>query len=106
MSLSSLPWTLAVHLKPGEHCERISDLELELQVMNVHFVLTVIIWGDGNTHFVGFSVDLNRENHIFYDGMASTQMVIFQHNKSYSSIATFGGSDSIVVCQEGRTDSF
>ncbi len=71
LSFSSLPWILAVHLKPVEHCERISDIDLELQLMNVNFVLSAIIWGDGKTHFVGISVDLNRENHIFNDGLAS-----------------------------------
>ncbi len=40
---------------------------MELQFMNVNFVLSVIIWEDETTHFVEISVDLNRENHIFYD---------------------------------------
>ena len=50
-----------------------------------------IIWGDGKTHFLGIFVDLNRENHLFNDGMVSLRMVIFKHNKSLPSIATFGG---------------
>ena len=68
-------------------------LELASQLMNFKFVLSAIIWGDRETNFVGSSVDLNRENYIFDDGMASPQMVIFHHQESLSSLAlaTFGG---------------
>ena len=52
--------------------------------MNVNFTLSAIIWGDAKTHFVGISVDMNREKHIYYDGMASEQMVILQYDKSLS----------------------
>ena len=43
-----------------------------------------------NTFCWDFSRPEQRKSH-FYDGMASPQMAIFQHNKSLSSIATFGG---------------
>ena len=59
--------------------------------MNVNFTLSAIIWGDAKTHFVGISVDMNREKHIYYDRMASERMVILQHDKSLSSITAFGG---------------
>ena len=36
LNFSSLPWILGVCIRPGKHCERISDLELELQLMNVN----------------------------------------------------------------------
>ncbi len=91
LNVLSLPWMLYVPIKPGKQCERLSDLELELQLMTVNFVLSAIIWGDGKSHFVGISIDLNRENHIFYDAMAPLRMVVYQHNKSLSSIAAFGG---------------
>ncbi len=52
LSFSSLPWMLTVHLKPGKHIERISDIDFELQLMNVNFVFSSIIWGDGKTNFV------------------------------------------------------
>ena len=53
--------------------------------MNVNFTLSAIIWGDGKTHFAGISVDMNKERHIFYDGMAKERMVILQHDQSLSS---------------------
>ena len=42
-----------------------------------NFVLAAIIWGDRKKHFVHISVDLNRGNHTFYDGMDSLQLVVF-----------------------------
>ena len=54
LSFSSLPWILAVCLKPGKHCEQISDLELELQVMIDKFDLFAIIQGDEKHILLGF----------------------------------------------------
>ena len=54
--------------------------------MNVKFTLSVIIWGDGKSHFAGISVDMNREKHIWYDGIARTRMEILQHDRQLSSI--------------------
>ena len=34
---------------------------------------------------------MNREKHIYYDGMAKERMVILQHNQSLASISGFGG---------------
>ncbi len=59
--------------------------------MNVNFTLFAIIWGDVKTHFIGISVDMNREKHIYHDGMASEQMVILQQDQPLSSISGFGG---------------
>ena len=91
LNFTSLPWILSVPVKQGEHCSKISDIDFELQLMNVNFTLSAIIWGDAKTHFVGISVDMNREKHIYHDGMASQQMVILHNNKSLSSITAFGG---------------
>ena len=71
LNFATLPLILCVHVKPGECCSTISDIDFELQLMNVNFTLSAIIWGDANTHFVGISVDMNREKHIYYDRMAS-----------------------------------
>ena len=71
LNFTSLPWILSVPLKQGECCHSISEIDFELQLMNVNFTLSAIIWGDAKTHFVGISVDMNREKHIYYDGMAS-----------------------------------
>ena len=69
LNFTSLPWILCIHIKPGECCSTISEIDFELQLMNVNFTLSAIIWGDAKTHFVGISVDMNREKHIYYDGM-------------------------------------
>ena len=85
-NFSSLPWILGVGVKKGERCSRISELELELHIMNVKFTLSAIIWGDSKYHFAGISVDMNREKHIWYDGIARTRMEILQHDRQLSSI--------------------
>ena len=64
LNFTSLPWILSVPLKQGECCHSISEINFELQLMNVNFILSAIIWGDGKTHFFGISVDMNREKHI------------------------------------------
>ena len=86
MNFSSLPWILGVGVKEGKICHTITAIDFELHIMNVKFTLSAIIWGDAKSHFVGISVDLNREKHIYYDGMAKTQMEILQHDQSLSSI--------------------
>ena len=85
LNFTSFPWILSVPLKQGERCHSISEIEFELQLMNVNFTLSAIIWGDGKTHFFGISVDMNKERHIFYDGMAKQRMFILQHDQSISS---------------------
>ena len=52
LKFMSHPWILLLPLKQVKHCNQISDLESELQVMNIKFVHAAIIRGDG-THFVG-----------------------------------------------------
>ncbi len=54
--------------------------------MNVNFTLSAIIWGDAKTHFVGISVDMNREKKINYNGMVQERMVILQHDQSLASL--------------------
>ena len=82
LNFTSLPWILSVPVKQGKRCDSVSEIDFELQLMNVNFILSAIIWGDGKTHFAGISVDMNKERHIFYDGMAKQRMVILQHNQS------------------------
>ena len=91
LNFASIPWILCVYVKPGKHCSAISDVDFKLQLMNFNITLSAIIWGDSKTHFTGISVDANREKHIYYDRMASQQMVILQHDQPLSSIAGFGG---------------
>ena len=62
LNFTSLPWILNVPVKQGERCSTISDIDFKLQLMNVNLTLSAIIWGDAKTHFVGISVDMNREN--------------------------------------------
>ncbi len=81
LNFASLPWIFCVHVKPGNHCSTITDIDFELQLMNVNFTLSAIIGRDATTHFTGISEDANREKHIYYDGTASEQMVILQHNQ-------------------------
>ena len=102
LNFTSLPWILSVPLKDDQRVSEISGIDFELQLMNVNFILSAIIWGDGKTHFTGISVDMNKEKHIFYDGMAKERMVILRHDQS---LIILGASTSIVVCQEGRTDT-
>ncbi len=54
LNFTSLPWILRVPLKDGERVSKISDIDFELQLMNVNFILSAIIWGDGKTHLLGF----------------------------------------------------
>ena len=61
LNFSSLPWILSIGVKKGECCHRISDFDIELQLMNVKFTLSAIMWGDGKTHFVGMSVDVSKK---------------------------------------------
>ncbi len=70
LNFTSLPWILSVQVKQGKCCSKISDIDFELQLMNVNFILFAIIWGDAKTYFVGISVDMNKERHIYYDEMA------------------------------------
>ena len=49
LNYTSLPWTLVVPMKTGEHCNQISDLEPEVQVINVKFVLAATIGGRKNS---------------------------------------------------------
>ena len=51
LNFSSLPWILGVHLKPGKHCARISDLELELQLVNVIFY-SLLSFGEMEKHIL------------------------------------------------------
>ena len=60
LNFTSLPWILSIPLKQGKCCSKISDIDFELQLMNVKFTLSAIIWGDAKTNFVGISVDMNR----------------------------------------------
>ncbi len=60
LNFASLPWILSIHVKPGKRCSTISEIDFELQLMNVNFILSAIIWGDTKTHFVGISVDMNK----------------------------------------------
>ncbi len=90
MNFSSLPWILGVGVKEGKIFHAIFDINFELQLMNVKFTLSVIIWGDGKSHYVGISVDVNRKKHIYYDGMANRRMVILQHDQSLSSSIGWG----------------
>ncbi len=83
LNFTSLPWILCVVAKPGKCCYTISEIHFKLQLMNVNFTLSDIIWGDAKTHFIVISVGMNREEHIHYDGMASHQMVILQHDQSF-----------------------
>ncbi len=69
LNFASLPWILCVGVKDGECCSTISEIDFELQLMNVNFTLSAIIWGDAKTHLFGNTVDMNREKHIYYDGM-------------------------------------
>ena len=62
MNFASLPWILSVHVKPGKCFHTISDIDFELQLMNVNFTLSAIIWEDAKTRFIGISVDMKREN--------------------------------------------
>ncbi len=43
MNFASLPWILCDGVKPGECCSTISDIDFELQLMNVNFALSAII---------------------------------------------------------------
>ncbi len=43
LNFTSLPWILSVPLKDGERCSKISDIDFELQLMNVNFILSAII---------------------------------------------------------------
>ena len=45
LNISSLPWILGAGVKKGERCLRISDIDFELQLMNVKFTLSAIILG-------------------------------------------------------------
>ena len=85
LNFTSLPCILCVHIKQGECCSTISEIDFELQLMNVNLTLFAIIWGHAKPHFVGISVDMNREN-TFIMIMAKERMVIFQHNQLLSSI--------------------
>ncbi len=67
LNFVSLSWIFCVYIKPGECCSTISDIDFKLQLMSVNFTLSAIIWGDAKTHFVGISVDTNREKHIYYE---------------------------------------
>ena len=69
LNFTLIPWILSVPLKQGKCCSTISEIDFELQLMNVNFTLSAIIWGDAKAQFVGISVDMNREKLIYYDGM-------------------------------------
>ena len=43
LNFTSLRWILSVPLKQGERCSKISDIDFELQLMNVNFILSAII---------------------------------------------------------------
>ena len=64
LNFTSLPWILSIPVKDSEHCHSISEIDFE-QLTNVNFILSDIIWGDAKTHFVGISVDMNKEKYIF-----------------------------------------
>ena len=43
LDYTSLPWILLVPLNKGKWCDRISDIESELEINNVKFALVAII---------------------------------------------------------------
>ena len=54
LNFTSLPWILSVPLKQGERCQGICDIGFELQLKNVNFILSAIIWGDAKNILLGF----------------------------------------------------
>ena len=54
LNFASLPWILCIHVKPGKCCSTISEIDFELQLMNVNFTLSAIIWGDAKHILLAF----------------------------------------------------
>ena len=77
LNFTSLPWILSVPVKQGKRCDSVSEIDFELQLMNVNFILSAIIWGDGKTHFAGISVDMNKERHIFMTEWQNNECLFF-----------------------------
>lgn len=73
---SSFPWILVIFMKSGKHCDQISDLQSEVQVIRVKIVL-LLRFGGQKTHFVSISVDPDRENNIFMMGWIHCECLFF-----------------------------